>query len=258
MQAERHLEILRAEGGHIAAIPADALDAPVPTLPDWTVERVVRHLGKIHQWVAATLTTDPSGPPVDTSTLAGIPAGPACLPAYRQALDATLRAFDEVGTTASAPSFTGETVDTAWWARRQAHEVAIHRIDAHDAIHARGGPAPAPLAVDGAADGIDEWARVFLAVRFAQRFGDLPPALEGRTIHIHGTDDPAPPDGAEWLLTFDQGRVEVVATHAKGDVALRGPAQDLLLALWRRRPLESLDVIGARSVADDLLDAARF
>jgi len=52
--------------------------------------------------------------------------------------------------------------------------------------------------------------------------------------------------------------VQVAATHAKGDVAVRGPANDLLLALWRRRPLDSVDVVGERAVAEQLLDVARF
>jgi hypothetical protein len=115
-----------------------------------------------------------------------------------------------------------------------------------------------PLDADGAADGIDEWARFFLAIRWAQRFGELPGDLAGGTVHIHGTDDPAPVDGAEWLLTFTPEGVEVDATHAKGDVALRGSANDLLLALWRRRPLDSLDVIGDAAFARRLLEVAQF
>jgi len=41
-------------------------------------------------------------------------------------------------------------------------------------------------------------------------------------------------------------------------VALRGPASDLFLTLWRRRPLDSIDLVGDRAVADALYDAARF
>jgi hypothetical protein len=142
--------------------------------------------------------------------------------------------------------------------RRQAQEVTVHRIDAQDAVHAAGGPAPEPIEADGAADGIDEWARFFLAVRWPQRNGSLPDDLVGRTIHIHGTDDPTPADDAEWLISLRADGVEVEATHAKGDVALRGPTNDLLLALWRRRPLASIDVVGDAAVAERLLDVARF
>ena len=38
--------------------------------------------------------------------------------------------------------------------------------------------------------------------------------------------------------------------HAKGDCAIRGTANDILLALWRRIPLSQLDVVGDRDVAE--------
>jgi uncharacterized protein (TIGR03083 family) len=259
MECARHLEIVRTEGARVAALAPGSLDAPVPGLEGWTVERVVRHLAKVHRWVAATLASDdPGGPPADTGALPPIPKGPACLPAYAEALEALLVAFGGIDASAPVPSFIGRAVDAAWWARRQAHELTVHRIDAQDAVAAAGGAAPEPIDPDGAADGIDEWARVFLATRWGQRFGDLPPDLAGRTIHLHGTDDPEPPDGAEWLLRLEADGVEVEATHAKGDVALRGPAADLLLVAWRRRPLDVLDVFGDRALADRLLDLARF
>ena len=251
----RHLELLRTEGERLAAMPADALDAPVPTVPGWTLQHVIRHTGKVHQWVTGMLLAGPDGtPPTD---LAGLPQGPSCLLAYRQALDEMLAELARHEPDQPVLTFTG-VQPASFWFRRQAQEVSVHRMDAADAVAAHGGPAPEPLAVDGAADGIDEWARFFLAVRWNQRNGALPPELHGRTVHVHGTDEPAPPDGAEWLLTFGDGSVAVEATHAKGDVALRGPAENLLLTLWRRRPLAGLDVVGDELLADRLLDLARF
>lgn len=255
MDPSRHLELLRIEGERLAAMPADSLDAPVPALPDWTIERVLRHTGKVHQWVAATLA---AGPGADLAVdLPGIPRGPACLPAYREALDAVVAELAGHDPDEESMTFIGAGT-TAFWYRRQAHEVAVHRIDAADAVHAAGGPVPESLAVDHASDAVDEWATLFLATRWQQRNGPLPADLAGRTIHVHGTDDPAPSDGAEWLLTFTTDNVEVATIHAKGDVALRGPAQDLLLTLWRRRPLDTLDVIGDRAFAERVLDLARF
>ena len=255
MDASRHLELLRIEGERLAAMPADSLDAPVPALPDWTVERVLRHTGKVHRWVASTLA---AGPEADLAVdLIGLPHGPACLPAYREALDAAVAELAGHDPEEESMTFVGAGT-AAFWYRRQAHEVAVHRIDAADAVHAAGGPVPEPLAIDHASDAVDEWATLFLATRWQQRNGDLPTDLHGRSIHVHGTDDPAPPDGAEWLITFTSDGVDVAATHAKGDVALRGPAQDLLLTLWLRRPLDTLDVIGDRALAERVLDLARF
>ena len=257
MDAERHLEIIRAEGARLAAMPADAIHAPVPAVEGWKLEDVVRHTGKVHRWVTAVLGLAADADIGDAAGPASLPHGAEALTAYASSLDALLAAFARRDPVDPIPTFAGYA-DVAWWARRQAHEVSVHRIDAADAVHAAGGPVPAPLAVDGAADGIDEWARFFLAVRWNQRFGPFPADLDGRTVHIHGTDDPPPPDGAEWLLRFGDGTVEVDAAHAKGDVALRGSTQSLFLTLWRRRPLADLDAFGDGAFADRVLDLARF
>ena len=258
MDVARHLDLLRIEGDRLASVKVDSLDAVVPAMADWTVERVLRHTGKIHQWCAAVLA---AGPEVDTGTviegLAAIPHGPGCVAAYRASLDAAVAELERHHPDEVAWTFTGPGT-ARFWARRQANEVAVHRMDAADAIAAAGGPHPEPLAVDGAADAIDEWATLFLATRWQQDNGAFPAELAGRTIHIHGTDDPPPPDGAEWFIRFTDAGVEVEATHAKGDTALRGSAEDLLLTLWRRRPLDTLDVIGDRALAEQLLDLARF
>ena len=258
MDATRHLELLRTEGDRLAAMPVESLGAAVPSLPDWTVERVLRHTGKIHQWVTALLAAGP-GHDIGAAAadLPAIPRGPDCLPAYRDALEAVIAELDRHHPDEPAATFSG--LGTAgFYHRRQAHEVAVHRIDAADAVHGAGGPVPAPLAADCAADGIDEWANLFLATRWQQHNGPFPDNLTGHTVHIHGTDDPGPPEGAEWLLTFTDHGVQVEATHAKGDVALRGSAENLLLTLWRRRSLSTIEAIGDRSVAERLLDIARF
>lgn len=255
MDAARHLELLRTEGERLAAVPIDALDAPVPTLADWTVERVLRHAGKVHRWVAASVA---AGPDADLpAPLESLPHGPDCIAAYAEALEMVLAELAGHDPTTPAVTFAGPG-DVGFWARRQAHEIAVHRVDAADAIEAAGGAGPDPMAVDGAADGVDEWCRLFLATLWRQRHGSLPDDLIGRTLHLHGTDDPGPGEGAEWLLRLTAEGVVVSAEHARGDVALRGRAEDLILVLWRRRPLSSLDVFGDEAVAERLLDVARF
>jgi uncharacterized protein (TIGR03083 family) len=255
MDPQRHLEILAAAGDRLASVPADALGAPIPSIPGWTVEDVVRHCGEIHQWAAGVMQL-----PLDgdlRSVRYEMPTGADCLPAYRDALALLTQTLTVRPADTEVLSFIGP-VPLSFWIRRQAHEVSVHRYDAEAGVAAAGGPAPAPFAVDEAADGVDEWASTFLSVRFAQRFGDFPEALAHRSIHLHGTDPEPPVDGCEWLISFGDDRVEVAATHAKGDVALRGPAEDLLLVMWRRRPLDALEVIGDRSVAEILLDVATF
>jgi hypothetical protein len=45
----------------------------------------------------------------------------------------------------------------------------------------------------------------------------------------------------------------VTREHKKGSVALRGTASDLLLVLWRRLPVDIVEVIGDSSVAERFL-----
>ncbi len=257
MDPARHIDLLRAEGARLAAMPADALDAPVPAIADWTLESVVRHTAQVHRWVTATLR---AGAAADLTTRAADqpepPTGPACLDDYRLAVEELADELAARDPQQPAPTFVGPGT-VAFWARRQANEVNVHRMDAADAVHAAGGPAPDPMDLDLAADGIDEWASLFLAVRWPQRHGPYPADLTG-SIHLHGTDDPAPAENAEWLLTFTGDAVEVEARHAKGDAAVRGRVEDLLLALYRRRPLATVDVIGDVALVTRVLDTFRW
>ena len=88
----------------------------------------------------------------------------------------------------------------AFWFRRMAQEAAVHRWDV-EAAHRTPEPIDTALAVDG----IDELVDTFLP--FARRRG----------------------------ITGDG--VEVTRGHAKADMAGRGPASDLLLLVWNRRPV---------------------
>jgi hypothetical protein len=190
---------------------------------------------------------------------------PDCLPAYRDALADVVDEFASRDPEQPCPTFLGTrhrglvAAPPGPGGRGASHRCPRRRPRCR---RPRPGTRSPPTR---AADGIDEWATQFLAIRFGQRFGSLPAALAGRSVHLHGTDDPAPADGAEWLIRFaaadgapDAPAVTVEHAHAKGSVALRGPAEDLLLVLWRRRPLDRADVIGDRPVAEALLDAARF
>ncbi|MCX5045820.1 maleylpyruvate isomerase N-terminal domain-containing protein [Aldersonia sp. NBC_00410] len=238
---------LRAEGDRIAAMPADRLDAPVPTVPGWTLENVVRHTGRVHRWVVTRLDADPDGDPAPAAP--SLPHGPECLAAYRESLDAVIERLSAVDPATPAQSFIGRQT-VGWWIRRQAHEVTVHRFDAADAVHAAGGPAPAAADPVSAADGIDE----LTALMYRHRMPELPESLHGKTIHIHGTDTP----DAEWLLELGPDGVRTRHGHEKATVALRGTAEELLLLLWRRRELSTVTVFGDEQVAADFLDCTRF
>ena len=121
--------------------------------------------------------------------------------------------------------------------RRMAHETAMHLWDAQQA--AGRGPAIEPVL---ASDGIDEFLDHFLGA------DDAAEAVGG-SVHLHCTDVPG-----EWTVRpQDDGGFLVAREHAKGDAALRGSAGDLLLVLWRRLPLDTIDVVGDAAVAARLV-----
>jgi predicted lipid carrier protein YhbT len=64
-------------------------------------------------------------------------------------------------------------------------------------------------------------------------------AMGDGTVHLHCTDV-----AGEWLFTRRNGEITVTAEHAKGDVAARGTASDLLLFLWGRVPASELEIFG--------------
>ncbi|MFC9786171.1 maleylpyruvate isomerase N-terminal domain-containing protein [Rhodococcus sp. NPDC127528] len=249
MTPDQYLNLLRTEGLRLAAMPADALSAPVPTVPGWTLERVLRHTGKVHRWVRATLAAGPDAQLDGAAGIESLPHGPDCLPAYREALDGLLAELVAHDVERAAPTFAGPGT-IRFWMRRQAHEVAVHRVDAADAVHAAGGAAPEPVDAEGAADGVDEWARLMLT----RALPTVPHTLHGSSVHLHGTDTP----DAEWVLRFTPHGVQVESGHAGADVAVLGSAEELLLAMWRRRPLAALEMSGDVSVAQQLVDAARI
>ncbi|HEV2311090.1 MAG TPA: maleylpyruvate isomerase N-terminal domain-containing protein, partial [Acidimicrobiia bacterium] len=155
-----------------------------------------------------------------------------------QALSAELeRPADEPAWTFAPPPTVG------FWQRRQAHETAMHRVDAELASGAA-----SPVEGDLAADGVDEWLHLL-----AYRPGRPAPAGTGETLHLHCTDRPG-----EWMLRLTPGGLEIEPTHAKGDVAARGPASDLLLVLLHRAPPEAVEVLGARPVLDAFLAETAF
>jgi hypothetical protein len=125
----------------------------------------------------------------------------------------------------------------AWWNRRLAVEVAIHRWDAEHASAASAGPAPHPLDSDVAAAGIEEFLTEFLpGLLSRQAAGEF-----SGTLQLHAADGPA-----EWLV--DLGAA--VPGNARADTAIRGTCSDLLLWLTNRSPPDSLDVTSRPEISD--------
>jgi ubiquinone biosynthesis protein UbiJ len=106
-------------------------------------------------------------------------------------------------------------------------EAAVHRWDMQKAAGADG---PSPIDPEVAADGVDE----LLAITLPWCANAEKP-LPG-SVHLHCTDV-----AGEWFVAPD---ATVERAHAKADVAVRATASDLLLALYKRAPVERLELSG--------------
>jgi uncharacterized protein (TIGR03083 family) len=123
----------------------------------------------------------------------------------------------------------------AFWARRQAHETTVHRVDAEAA---RGGVG-SEIAAGFAADGIDELLRGFHARRRSRVRSDEP-----RVLRVRATDA----EDAVWTVRLSQ-EPPAATRDATGaaDCEVAGPAAQLYLSLWNREPFP--EVTGDAAVA---------
>jgi hypothetical protein len=135
------------------------------------------------------------------------------------------------------------------------HELAIHRADATLAAGL-----PYEVAPDVAADAIDEWLDIISYVQRTQPH-DAAKQLRGagRSIHLHATDA-TPELNAEWVVELTEEGVDWRRGHEKATVALRGPLTAVLLAFYRRLPLddERVEVLGERELLEFWLERATF
>jgi uncharacterized protein (TIGR03083 family) len=215
-----YLEHLRVESARMAdALGTGPLDAAVAACPGWDVAKLARHTGGVFRW-AAFCAREGRAPTPDES--AAMPAFDADdVPGwFRGCADDIVDALGSLDP--AAPTwhpFPAEQVG-AFWFRRMAHEAAMHRWDAEHAIGTT-----TPIDPELASDGIDEYFETMIPRGVVRDGAELPTS----SFHVHCTDV----DG-EWLVWTEDGEYRMIRAHQKGDAALRGPAEQLLLALWAR------------------------
>ena len=125
--------------------------------------------------------------------------------------------------------------EASFWQRRMAQETLVHRWDAEKAA---GDVTPMPPEL--ARDGIDEYLAVGLRYSGRRPERDYPT----ESLHLHCTDTEG-----EWMLV-GQGinAFTVTHEHGKGDAAVRGTSEDILLWIWGR-PDVDVQIFGDESVA---------
>lgn len=224
---------------------------PVPTCPGWTVNQLFKHVGRGNRWCAQIVAERLHQRPDPRNVSNGKP--PADIDAAIDWLDASaqlvLDAVDHVGADTRVWTFLGQK-PAGWWIRRRVHETTVHRADVALAI---GAPfdLPSELAADGISETIDRLTVI------ADRHD--PPLARSLTLHLHATDAGLGPTG-EWTITNDEDGLNWSHDHRKGEVAVRGSATDLLLAVNRRRSTADagVEVLGDAAVWENWLSRTAF
>lgn len=204
-------EILAYSAGLTLANDRGLWNSPVLACPDWSIRDLTEHLIGIHYWVldairgkGGTALQPPAA--IDDALPEAFAASTALL----------LEALDQDPDT-PCWTFATEQQSLRFWQRRQPHEHLIHRWDLEAALGI-----PTNLDATLATDGIDEVVTFFWPRQVALGRVEAP----SDTLALTTTDS-----GKTWTIGSPEKATTPVAT-------LSGPAELVVLALWKRIPAE--------------------
>jgi uncharacterized protein (TIGR03083 family) len=214
---------LAEEGDRLAAAADRAgWDTPVPAT-EWNVRQLVTHIGGVHRWAADIVTTRSAT--ADTAAGRAVGSGPPddeLLEWFANGHAALLESLRTAPPELDCFTFLPADSPRHFWARRQAHETAIHRADA-EAAAGDVTPFDADFAQDGIAELLDGFAR-----------------RKRRPLERYARVALVAADGPCRVINLGGDRVDSqVAVAADGDVSVRGLSSDLYLWLWNR-PSEAI------------------
>ncbi|MBT2454101.1 maleylpyruvate isomerase family mycothiol-dependent enzyme [Streptomyces sp. ISL-86] len=238
MKIDAYVEVLAREGELLADMAERAgTEAPVPSCPEWRIADLLRHTGAVHRW-AAGFVADALVEPVPFPEAPEL-VGTELLAWFREGHAVLIRTLTEAPDDVQCWTFlpTSPPSPLAFWARRQAHETTIHRMDAEAAL----GVAFSPLEPEFAEDGVDE-----LLIGFHARPRSRVRTPEPRVLRIRAADT-----GAVWTVHLSPEPARTVRGDEGGpaDCELTGEAAWLYAALWNRLPLAGPGVTGDLKLA---------
>lgn len=253
METAQLIEDLQREGALLAeAAERAGWDAGVPSCPDWTVHDLVAHTGRVHRWATGFVTqghTEPRRPPQEPEL-----AGAELLTWFRAGHAALVDALRAAPADLECWTFLPGSSPLAFWARRQAHETAVHRVDAELALAAGVSPIDAEFAADGIAElltgfhgqgrsrarspqpGVLRLESTDTATHWTVRLSTDPPIIERTTAPT------APPPHAGPAGIPGQG-------DTAAECVLIGSTADLYLTLWNRPSSSEVRTEGDAAVA---------
>jgi uncharacterized protein (TIGR03083 family) len=251
MEVSEHIAALDREGTRLGdAAERAGLTAEVPSCPPWQVRDLLRHISYVHRWAAGYITEQRReripDRPHEPEILAGGPPDDELIDWYRAGHAALVKALTDADPGLECYAFLPAPSARAFWARRQAHETSMHRVDAE---LASGEPTPFPP--EFASDGVDELIMGFFG-RDARELTEEQ-RIGGRSLLIAAADT-----GSSWLIGLSgDGSLAAHVQRGTGpaDGQLTGPAAALYLLLWNRAEPDTAGV--AVGGDETVLDAWR-
>ncbi len=231
-----YLGALEMEGTRMAtAAETGGLTTPIPTCPGWTMWDLIRHTGAVHRWatdIVATPRTDEWWVDLDDGPW---PADSALIDWFRRGVAGLLEALRAAPSDLECWTFLAAPTPLLMWARRQAHETAIHRLDAETPTGAVSDFDPA-----FAADGVDELLSCHLPRRSPRT-----PSGQPVIIQVHATGQ-----GGDWFVEAGAGPISTARHGDRADCRVEGEAAALYPYLWNRRDTAEVAIGGDAAVMD--------
>jgi len=229
MRYETYIEHVDSLGSRLAGAAEGALEAPVPTCPGWTVEDVVRHVAQVYEHKIASTELQhvpdpwpPSWPP-DRDAVGW----------FRDAHARLLAMFRMHHLDDPSPTWWPDDQTVGFWARRMAHETAIHGAD----VEAVSGSVTL-LDTELAVDGIDE----ILTIMLAGDWSEAPsPESVGQRVAVIGGD-------RAWVVVLEPTEIGVAERSGDGvSATVGGDPSNVDLWLWGRAPDSAIEASGTAS-----------
>jgi len=248
MELDGYIAALEREGQLLVeAGRSGRLDSPVPTCPGWVLGDLLAHIGYVHRWATAYIRdglTEMVDEPDEVGVRASAPLDDQLVAWVAEGHAGLVDTLSEAPPDVQCWTFMAAPSPLAFWARRQAHETAVHRVDAELAA----GLPPGRPEPGLAADGVDELLFGFLARRRYRGQSSTGPA----TIAFEATDV-----DASWTVKVSDNGIEAQRGLNACDLSVRGPAGDLYLLVWNRRPPAGLDLNGQAGLLEEWRQRAK-
>lgn len=232
--------IISNESSRLIEIISDGpLHSPVRGTPGWDLAGLGAHLVDVQTWATHIII---NGEPSESAPPTPGPGNEA--EALTHSSTQLLAALDAANPEDPCWNFTKAQQTKAFWFRRQALEVAVHRWDAESAVT----PEPADLTPEVAADVIDEYLGHML-----QRVGDregLDLSIMTDPICIQCTDSDRIGNQSDWTIEMADGQVIVSDQRQAASATLQAPAAAIALFLYNRIPEHAVSIVGDRAALD--------